>query len=114
VRFSFRANGQDPGVTVSYQSPPFSKDGSGAPVTVAGDAFLVVRFEPARTADMTVSPIQTTYTGPDSIEPTDTAFVREVKQAGDFEAVLTWIIGLNEARPFTVETTSGGVTITLT
>jgi hypothetical protein len=113
VRFTFRGDVQ-PGVRVSYQEPPFTQDASGEPVDVAGTAFVVVRFEPAATADQTVDPIVRTYTGPDVVTPTDATFVQEVHETGDFEAVLTWVIGLRERRGFSVTVAAGSATITFT
>ena len=57
-----------PSCKVEYQPGPFSQDGSGAPVTVAGSAFVVVRCYPAYGFDFeTGTP---TYTGPKRIEAT--------------------------------------------
>jgi hypothetical protein len=43
-----------------------------------------------------------TYTGPKRLAPPEDAhFVRELVKSGDFEAVVTWVIGLDERRPFT-------------
>jgi hypothetical protein len=50
--------------------------------------------------------VERTYTGPRAITPTGTRFVQEVSKVGDFEAVLTWTIGLSQKRPFKV-TSSG-------
>jgi hypothetical protein len=101
VVFRFRsATASAPGISVSYQEPPFFEDGSGQPVSVAGRAFLVVRFEPATTFDFVAGEV--TYDGPQQIVPTGTAHVREARMTGAFEGVVSWLIGLDAARPFTV------------
>lgn len=45
----------------------------------------------------------TTYRGPRRFTPRGTRVVREVVRLGDFEAVLTWAVGLTEQRPYSVE-----------
>jgi hypothetical protein len=47
-----------------------------------------------------------TYTGPRRLRPDGGRFVRDVVKSGDFEAVVSWVIGLPEERPFTVSTAS--------
>lgn len=90
----------------AYQSPPITEDGSGRPVQVKGSAFLVVTMSAAG-ADLTAEGAPDTYTGPTSIEAADTTRIQQVRRTGDFEAVLTWVIGLDKKRPFHV-TTEGG------
>jgi hypothetical protein len=101
--FTTEANGK-PKCTVAYAPPPFTMDGSGEPVSVAGSAFVRVRCEPAYGYDFENG--MTTYTGPKQITATGTQHVRELVETGDFEAVLTWIIGLDVQRPFAVATTT--------
>ena len=106
VTFTFRKSGTAaPSCKVAYMPGPFTEDASGRPVAVAGSAFLTVRCEPAYGYDFeTGAP---TYTGPKRITPTGTRHVREVVETGDFEAVLNWVIGLDEQRAYGI--TSGGV-----
>ena len=105
VAFTFDAAGADaPGYRVEYVPGPITQDGSGEPVAVAGGAYLSVRFEPAYGYDFENG--MTTYTGPKRIAATGTQHVRELVETGDFEAVLSWIIGLDAQRPFTVATTA--------
>jgi hypothetical protein len=99
-------HGDPPGYEVAYAPPPFAQDGSGEPVDVAGDAFIVVRLRPAYGYDFVNS--RPTYSGPERIPAPDANHVREVVQLGDFEGVVTWVIGLDAKRPFTVEATGGG------
>lgn len=106
VTFTFQKSGTAvPSCKVEYQPGPFSQDGSGAPVTVAGSAFVVVRCEPAYDFDFASG--TTTYTGPKSITPAGTTHVRQVVETGDFEGVLNWVIGLDQKRAFGI--TAGGV-----
>ncbi len=99
--FTTKANGT-PKCTIAYDQPPFTMDGSGAPVTVAGSAFVRVRCEPAYGYDFETG--QTTYTGPKRLTATGMQHVRELVETGDFEGVLNWIIGLDGQRPFVVHT----------
>ena len=89
-----------PGYKVEYRNPPFSEDASGKPVTVKGNAFIAVRVEPAAGADLSHNG-EATYTGPASVRPpAGVLHVQEVRRTGDFEGVITWIIGLDTRRPF--------------
>ena len=112
VAFGFK-NGV-PGYTVNYGTPPFVQDGSGNPVAVAGNAFIVVKMKPAYGYDFENG--APSYTGSKRIAPPGAAFVTEVVETGDFEGSVTWVIGLNAKRPFKVaatHTTTGLVTITI-
>jgi len=101
VRFGFmtKANAA-PSCAVSYQDGPFNADGSGAAVSVEGNAFVVVKCTPAYGYDFDSG--KPTYTGPPRIKPKETRFVRDLVETGDFEGVLTWVIGLDGKRPFRV------------
>jgi hypothetical protein len=102
VRFNFESTATEaPGFRIDYQPGPFTQDGSGAPVPVAGAAFLVARFEPATGFDFEAN--RESYTGPDRIPVASGAFVTEVVRTGDFEGVMSWVIGLREQVPFTIE-----------
>jgi len=105
VTFTFEESGSAvPSCKVEYKPGPFAQDGSGAPVTVAGNAFVSVRCAPAYGYDFQSG--TTTYTGPKHITPTATRHVREVVETGDFEGVLNWVIGLDANRCFFI--TAGG------
>jgi hypothetical protein len=109
VVFDFRpGTGEEPGYTIEYKpaDEAQTEDASGQHIPIAGKAFLVVRFEPAATADLSGAEFERTYTGPRKITPAGMNWVQEVAKTGDFEAVLTWTIGLSEKRHFTV-TSSG-------
>lgn len=116
VTFTFRSTGADaaPGYRAEYQPGPFAEDGSGSPVTVAGSAFLVVRFEPAAGVDLSVEHAPQTYTGPRSIKPAGVPHVVEIREIGDFEGVVTWVIGLDSQRPVQTAAIPGPPTLTVT
>lgn len=88
-----------PGYEVSLAEPPFHEAGSGREVDVAGDAFLHVRTFPASRADLSGEEAVLVYEGPDRVTG-DTEAIVEVVLTGDFEAVMEWVIGLADERPF--------------
>jgi hypothetical protein len=106
-RVSFTFGGRLPGYRVEYRTAGAAQtqDASGRHIDVAGNAFLVVRLADAQTAraqaDGSITP---TYRGPRRLPAGVTHHVREVVKTGDFEAVVTWAIGLKAMRPFTVQT----------
>lgn len=102
VVFQFR-NGI-PGYRVEYVEPPLREDGSGNVVQLDGEAFVVVRMEPASGFDLSVPEGELIYTGPRRIAGSGTSAVREIVRTGDFEAVLAWAVGLDEHVPFRVLT----------
>jgi hypothetical protein len=87
----------------AYEPPPITEDGSGRTVAVKGTAFLVIHMT-ASGVDLTKEAAPATYTGPASIETAGTTRIQQVRRTGDFEAVLTWVIGLDKKRPFHVST----------
>ena len=104
VIFDFTGKGTDPpGYTVTYGTAPFVGDASGAPIAVAGNAFVVVKVAPGYGYDF-VSGNQT-YKGPKSVPVGHTNHVRAIVETGDFEGVLTWVIGLDSKRAFSVQAT---------
>jgi hypothetical protein len=107
VAFEFRPQEGDSagplGYKVEYQPGPVTQDGSGEPVAVKGNAYLVVRLT-ATGVDLTKETAPPTYTGPTSLEPAGAKSIRQVRRVGDFEGVLTWVVGLETPVPFTVTT----------
>ena len=77
------------------------EDGSGNPVSVAGAADLEVVFEGANAHEEDGSPT----VSPRRFSPGLTA-VKEVAQVGDFEAMVSYGIGLDQRRPIEVSTLS--------
>jgi len=108
VAFTFEPADEKLGYRVEYlpAEQAQTEDGSGKHLDIAGKAFLVVRLEPAATADISSENLRVTYKGPRTITPTGLKYVQQITKIGDFEAVLAWTIGLSEKRPFKV--TSAG------
>jgi hypothetical protein len=104
VQFAFDSGAPEaPGYRVEYRNGPFEQDPSGKPVAVSGSAFLVVRLEPATGFDFEQN--KPSYTGPSRIPITGGAFATEAVLLGDFESVMSWVIGLRSQVPFTVQGT---------
>jgi len=107
VVFDFEKQEPGPGFQVSYQPASTAKveDGSGAPVEIEGNAFLVAKLTPAMTAKIDGDQVTKTYTGPNRLS--GQAPISEVVKTGDFEGVVTWVIGLDRVRPFLVTASDG-------
>jgi hypothetical protein len=103
VVFQFRGEGL-PGYRVQYMEPPLKEDGSGNLVTLDGNAFVVVRMEPASGFDLNTGEGEVVYKGPRRLP--GASVVKEVVRTGDFEAVLTWAVGLEDKVDFRVLTLS--------
>lgn len=101
VVFQFRGEGL-PGYRVEYVEPPLKEDGSGNPVQIDGNSFVVVRMEPASGFDLNTGEGELVYKGPKRLP--GASVVKEVVRTGDFEAVLTWAVGLEEMVDFRVTT----------
>lgn len=112
VRFTFEGSHAS-GYDVSYQPASTAKieDASGKPVEVAGNAFLVVKLSPAMTAKIEGDQVKKTYTGPRTL--TGPEPVEAVVKTGDFESVVTWVIGLDRKRPFSVEASGGTLSVAI-
>ena len=94
ITFMFRPAGNVaavPEVAIRPATPPFSKDPSGLPLEVAGTAFLEIVFHGGTALDEDYQP---TYEGPVDFAPPGNPIV-EMKRAGDFEAVSSWVVGLD-------------------
>lgn len=75
---------------VKVGKPPFTKDPSGLPLTVAGNDFLIFILRGGTGLDENMVP---TYTGPTDFTPDYPLLVQFVR-AGDFEAQSEWVAGL--------------------
>ncbi|MFN2471163.1 MAG: hypothetical protein ABR583_09285 [Gaiellaceae bacterium] len=106
-RVVFRFRDHVPGYRVQYVEPPLKEDGSGAPVEIEGGSPLLVRLEPASGFDLETGEGELVYDGPRRIDGADAgaSVVREVVRTGDFEAVLSWAVGLDQPVDFRVLTT---------
>jgi hypothetical protein len=99
VRIVFDLSGEGtPLYIVGYEEPPFLAT-SGDAVPVDGTAFLAVHLSPARRHDIDTG--VPTYTGDLVLEP-DLGPVHQIVFVDDFEASMTWVIGLDGERAFTV------------
>ena len=94
-----------PGYTVGYRPLPAHEDASGFEIPLPGaGALLQLTLTPATADGWAGGP--RTYPGPSALSA-DTASVTEVKSAGDFEAVLTWVAGVRAQVPFRVQVLDG-------
>ena len=76
-------------------------------MAIAGENFLVVRMFPAMTAEIDGEDVKPTYEGPRNIPvPARREHDPQLTQTGDFEAQVTWAIGLDEEHPFTATASS--------
>lgn len=105
-RVVFQFKNHRPGFRVEYVQPPLHEDGSGNTVEIAGNAFVLVRMEPASGFDVETGEGELVYTGARRISGAGagTSTVREVVRTGDFEAVLSWAVGLEDRVDFRVLT----------
>jgi hypothetical protein len=97
-----------------YQITPqassvFTRDASGARVTLDGTAGLRVVFRDASGIDLNGT---STYTGSSDLKPA-LPTVREVAELGDFERVLTWGAGLSSAQCVRVTELAGPLRVVI-
>lgn len=111
VEFTFERG--VPGYRIEYTDAQRAQteDASGRHISVAGSAFLVVRLADAATARSDGSTLSLTYTGPRRLPAGGARHVREVVKTGDFEAVVTWAIGLDATRPFSVSASRSSLAV---
>jgi hypothetical protein len=100
-RVTFQFRNQVPGFRIEYVEPPIIADPSGFQVEIDGAAFLQVRMERAAGHDPDTG--QETYTGGLELVP-ELPQVLELERTGDFEGVLTWVLGMNSRADFRVQT----------
>lgn len=95
-----------PGYRVEYVKPPLRQDGSGNVIKVSGEHFVRIRMEPGSSFDLSKNEGELVYTGPRRIsgKSAGTSVIDEAVQISDFEAVLTWAIGLTDRVDFRVTT----------
>lgn len=105
VVFQFRDDDALPGYLVDYRPLPLTADPSDLPLVITGDHGLVVRMQAASRFRMDTD-YALLYPGPSTVTGSGNA-VTEVVLRGDFEALLSWVIGVRGGRPFRVFTLSG-------
>lgn len=99
-RFVLEFSGPLPQFDVTAQDgATFVQDPSGNRVTLAGSAGLVIVVHGAMASG--------SFTGATDLRPSDTAVLREARQLGDFEGVVTWGLGLSRATCFRAFTLTG-------
>ena len=99
-RFTLEFDIAPPGYKVEYVEPPILADPSGKEVAIDGKAFLQITIQGAVAYYLNTD---NPYTGPDELKPGLPNLV-EAELTGDFEAVLTWVLGVNEEADFRVLT----------
>lgn len=102
-----------PGYRVAYADAARAQteDASGRHISVSGSAFIVVRLAGALTARSDGSSLTRTYDGPRRVSGGHAEHVREVVKTGDFEAVVTWAIGVDGKRAFTVSSSGDSLAV---
>jgi hypothetical protein len=108
VTFTLRSfgDGTPPGYTVGYQDPakdPFLDGDPPAPISLPGDAFLVVKIAPALSIDPFAEGQPATYTGNLALDYGDHHHLQIVRQLPDAQNTVVWVIGLDSVRPFRVD-----------
>jgi hypothetical protein len=113
VTFTLRSlgNGTPPGYLVGYQDPakePFVDGDPPVPISLPGNAFLVVKIAPAFSIDPSVAGQPATYTGNLSLEYGDHHHLQIVRKLPDAQNTVVWVIGLDSVRPFRVDRSEDG------
>ncbi|MCD9623917.1 AMIN-like domain-containing (lipo)protein [Rhabdothermincola salaria] len=101
IVLEFEEGDSPPAYRVSYVDEPVRRPGSGQPVAVEGDARLELRLTPARTVSLRGDEPRVTYDGPERIA-IDQGIVNELVFVGDFEATMSWVVGVDTPDPFAV------------
>ena len=79
----------NPQYAVTTVMPPFEADGSGDPVTVAGNKFRQIRF----TSVFWTCTISENFVLPDTA-------IKGIKSTGQFEGVVTYVVGFRNASTY--------------
>jgi hypothetical protein len=88
-----------PGYHLEYVDKPVRRCGSGETTPIAGDAWLEVRLEPSNAHTEAGAP-----TIADRERSLNLEIVQELEQTCDFEAVVTWVVGVKRPNPYRVST----------
>jgi hypothetical protein len=110
VTFTLRSLGPGtappPGYLVGYQNPatdPFVDGDPPEPISLPGQAFLVVRITPAFSVDPLAEGQPATYTGNLALDYGDHHHLQIVRRLPDAPNTVVWVIGLDSLRPFRVD-----------
>jgi hypothetical protein len=107
ITFTFKPTGANvpPGYTIEYRDPPFVEGDAGQyTVETLGNAFLYITFAPASETDWTSGSPKQTYPGNLKLRLEDMHYTEIVRKIIDHpDGTQSWLIGLTEKRPFTVD-----------
>lgn len=93
-----------PGWQVGMEPLPVRQDPTGEPVTLSGTAALVVRMTPASTVNLADGSFAPIYSGARRLGIDGPGPAQELVLTGDFEGLMTWVVGLDAQVPFAVDT----------
>jgi hypothetical protein len=102
-RIVWEFDGGLPEVQLRQGIPPFTTDPAGRPLAVSGNAFLQLTFRGASRGGAD-GPV--TYEGPTDFDP-QLPELWQVRMAGDFEATMSFILGLVDPPCFDLFTLGG-------
>jgi hypothetical protein len=107
ITFTFKPTGANvpPGYAIEYRDPPFVEGDEGQyTVETLGNAFLYITFKPASETDWTSGSPKKTYPGNLKLRLDDMHYTEIVRKIIDHpDGTQSWLIGLTEKRPFTVD-----------
>ncbi len=101
-RVTFEFEGGTTGYRIEYVGPPITEDPSDLPVAIGGNAFLRVVFFTASAVDLSTDTPRVTCCV--SVIMTGFPSLVDLKETGDFEATLLYVLGLSEEVDFRVGT----------
>jgi len=81
-----------PEVQVRPATPPFTRDPSGLPLEVPGSGFVTITLFGGTALDENYEP---TFEGPFDVDPAGGSPIVAFRRAGDFEAVSSFVVGLD-------------------
>lgn len=96
------AKGAVPRWSIAFVDPPLRQDPTDDELRVRGSVFASVIMRATGT-DLSGAEPRDTYTGPKSIPVRDGRLLREIREGGDFERVLTFYLGMDAKPCFHVE-----------
>lgn len=99
IVFQFETAQDSPGGVPEFQlaraAPPFRTAGEGREMDVKGHLFYELVFHGASGANVEGEEVVITYRGPKEFKP-EYEVLTEMEQSGDFEATLSWVLGLDQ------------------